>query len=72
MICKKAVKALEVNGMDVIFRDVRADPLSEAELEELIAELEDRLVDRNSNDDRALNYWLKILKQRRKFSRDPN
>lgn len=45
--------------MDVSFRDVRAEPLSEAELSGLIEEFGDRLVDRKSNDYRALNVWLK-------------
>jgi arsenate reductase-like glutaredoxin family protein len=58
-ICQKARKALEAGGKDVSFRDVRADPLSEAELDELIAEFGDRLVDRKSNDYRGLNDWLK-------------
>lgn len=58
-ICKKALKALEADGRTVIFRDVRAEPLDEGELEELIVEFGDRLVDRSSNDYRALNDWLK-------------
>ncbi len=58
-ICQKARRALEAEGMDVSFRDVRAEPLSEAELSGLIQEFGDRLVDRKSNDYRALNDWLK-------------
>ena len=58
-ICQKAQKALEAAGKDVSFRDIRAEPLSETELEELIVEFGDRLVDRSSNDYRALNDWLK-------------
>jgi arsenate reductase-like glutaredoxin family protein len=58
-ICQRARKILEAEGKDVSFRDVRADPLSEAELAELIGEFGDRLVDRKSNDYRALNEWLK-------------
>lgn len=58
-ICQKARKALEAMGQNVSFRDVRAEPLAEAELAELIAEFGDRLVDRKSNDYRALNNWLK-------------
>ena len=57
-ICQKARKAMEAEGRDVNFRDVRAEPLSEAELAELIVEFGDRLVDRTSNDYRALNDWL--------------
>ena len=58
-ICKKALRALEAEGKEVSFRDVRAEPLSKAELAELIAEFGDRLVDRNSHDYRALSDWLK-------------
>jgi arsenate reductase-like glutaredoxin family protein len=58
-ICQRARKELEAEGKDVSFRDVRADPLSEAELTELITEFGDRLVDRKSNDCRSLNDWLK-------------
>ncbi len=58
-ICQKAKKALEAAGKEVIFRDVRAEPLTESELSELIIEFGDRLVDRSTNDYRALNDWLK-------------
>ena len=57
--CNKARKALADAGKDVEFRDVRAEPLSEAELAELIVEFGDRLVDRTSNDWRGLSDWLK-------------
>jgi len=57
--CQKARKALEAAGRDVTFRDVRAEPLDEVELAELIVEFGDRLVDRTTNDYRALNDWLK-------------
>lgn len=57
--CQKARKALEADGKDITFRDVRAEPLTETELDELIAEFGDQLVDRTSNDYRALNDWLK-------------
>ena len=58
-VCQKAQKALEAEYSDIIFRDIRAEPLDEAELAVLIAEFGDRLVDRSSNDYRALNDWLK-------------
>ena len=57
---QKARKALEAAGKDVSFRDVRAEPLSEAELAVLIAEFGDLLVDRKSNDWRALSDLLKF------------
>ncbi|PWE28849.1 hypothetical protein DDZ14_18420 [Maritimibacter sp. 55A14] len=57
--CKKARRALEGAGHDVTFRDIRAEPLSEAELAELLAEFGDRLVNRNSTTWRGLNDWMK-------------
>ena len=70
-ICQKARKALEAEGKEVGFRDVRAEPLSEEELAELIAEFGDRLVDRNSNDYRALNNWLKNSEAEAQISARP-
>ena len=70
-ICHKARKALQAAGKDINFRDVRADPLSEAELTELIAEFGDRLVDRTTNDYRALNQWLKNSEAEAQISAKP-
>lgn len=57
--CKKAIKALEAADHSVTFRDVRADPLSEAEWGELIAELGTNLVNTKSTTYRGLSDWLK-------------
>lgn len=70
-ICQKARKALEAEGKDVSFRDVRAEPLSEAELDELITEFGDRLVDRTTNDYRALSDWLKNSEAEAQISAKP-
>ncbi|WOI58264.1 arsenate reductase family protein [Palleronia sp. LCG004] len=70
-VCRKAVAALESKGVDVVFRDIRAEPLSEAELSELIDEFGDRLVDRTSNDYRALNDWLKHSEAEAQISAQP-
>lgn len=58
-LCRKALKALEADGKTVSFRDVRAEPLTEAELAVLDAEFGGRLVDQTTNDYRGLNEWLK-------------
>ena len=58
-LCNRARKDLEAAGKSVTFRDIRADPLTEAELAELIAEFGDNLVDKTTNDYRSLNAWLK-------------
>ena len=55
----ESAKILELVGNKITFRDLRAEPLTEAKLEELLIELGDRLVDRTTNDYRALNTWLK-------------
>ncbi|MGJ8617890.1 MAG: arsenate reductase family protein [Sulfitobacter sp.] len=70
-VCQKARKALEAERRDVTFRDVRAEPLSEAELAELIVEFGDRLVDRTSNDYRGLNDWLKNSEAEAQISAQP-
>lgn len=69
--CQKALKALEAEGKDVSFRDVRSEPLSEEELAELVAEFGDRLVDRTTNDYRALNDWLKNSEAEAQISAKP-
>ncbi|MGC1496376.1 MAG: ArsC/Spx/MgsR family protein [Sulfitobacter sp.] len=70
-LCQKAQKALEADGKKVEFRDVRAEPLSEAELGALIIEFGDRLVDQSTNDYRALNDWLKNSEAEAQISAKP-
>lgn len=53
--CRKAKKALEAAGHTVRLHDVRATPLSDAELGEFIAAFGDRLVNRASTTWRALS-----------------
>ena len=60
--CQKEQKALEFVSNKITFRNLRAEPLAEAELEELLVELGDRFVDRTTNDYRTLKTWLKTLK----------
>ena len=68
---QKAYKALQAADKDVMFRDVRAEPLNEAELATLIAEFGDRLVDRTSNDWRGLSDWLKHSEAEDQLSAKP-
>lgn len=46
-------------GLDVAFRDVRADRLTDAEWAVLIAQFGDTLVDRKSQAFRNLNAWIR-------------
>lgn len=57
--CNKARKALAEAGHDVTFRDVRAEPMSDADWAPLIAEFGDTLVDRKSQAFRNLNAWMR-------------
>ena len=57
--CNKARKALTEAGHDVTFRDVRAEPMSDADWAPLIAEFGDTLVDRKSQAYRNLNAWMR-------------
>ncbi len=67
----ESVKTLELVGNKITFQDLRAEPLTEAELEELLIELGDRLVDRTTNDYRALNTWLKYSEVDTQISSKP-
>ena len=58
----ESAKTLELVGNKITFQDLRAEPLAEAELEELLVELGDRLADRTTNDYHTLKTWLKTLK----------
>lgn len=57
--CKTAQKALVRAGHDVTFRDVRAQPLSEAEVAVFVGEFVDRLVNKQSTTYRAFSDFLK-------------
>ena len=57
--CKKAMKALEAAGHAVTFRDVRRDPLSEAEIARLVAEFGDRLINKQSTTYRSFSDFLR-------------
>ena len=58
----ESAKTLELVDNKITLRDLRAGPLAEAELEELLVELGDCLADRTTNDYRTLKTWLKTLK----------
>lgn len=57
--CKKAMKALERAGRDVTFRDIRAEPLSPAEIAEIVGEFGEAAVNKQSTTYRGFNEFLK-------------
>lgn len=58
-VTKKALKALERAGKDVRFRDVRAEPLTEAEIDAIVAEFGDRAVNKQSTTYRGFSAFLR-------------
>ncbi|MEB8388564.1 hypothetical protein OO012_15160 [Rhodobacteraceae bacterium KMM 6894] len=70
-ICQRALKTLTEAGREFSFRDVRAEPLTESELDGLVIEFGDRLVDRKSSDYRALSDWLKASEPEAQIAAKP-
>ena len=56
---KKALKALQKAGKDVAFRDVRAQPLTSAEINAIITEFGDRAVNKQSTTYRGFSDFLR-------------
>lgn len=57
--CKKAIRTLEAAGREVTFRDIRKDPLSEAEIAVIVTEFGDRAVNRQSTSYRSFSDFLR-------------
>ena len=57
--CKKAIRALETAGHAVQFRDIRKEPLAEAEIEQLVGEFGDRLINKQSTSYRGFGEFLR-------------
>ncbi|HSF63708.1 MAG TPA: ArsC/Spx/MgsR family protein [Paracoccaceae bacterium] len=57
--CKKAMKALAAAGADPVMRDVRAEPLTEAEIAEFVTAFGDAIVNRQSTTYRSFNDFLR-------------
>jgi arsenate reductase-like glutaredoxin family protein len=57
--CKTALRALERAGHSVTFRDVRKDPMSAAEIAEIVGAFGDRAVNRQSTTYRSFSDFLR-------------
>lgn len=57
--CSRAIKTLTAAGRAVVFRDVRAEPLTEAERNMLLREFGSTLIDRNTPTFRGLSIFVK-------------
>jgi arsenate reductase-like glutaredoxin family protein len=57
--CKKALRAIQAAGREVSFRDIRATPLSPAEIDEIVTEFGDRVINKTSTTYRGFTDFLK-------------
>lgn len=57
---KAALKVLERAGKKVTFRDVRANPLTEAEISEIVTQFGDRVINKQSTTYRGFSDFLKM------------
>jgi arsenate reductase-like glutaredoxin family protein len=57
--CKKALKALQAAGHDATLHDIRATPLTDAEIAEFVGEFGDQIINRQSTTYRGASDWLK-------------
>ncbi|NTT84880.1 arsenate reductase family protein [Tabrizicola fusiformis] len=56
---KKAVKAIERAGLPVIFRDIRANPLTRDEIDAIVTEFGSRAVNKQSTTYRSFSDFLR-------------
>lgn len=69
--CKKAIKAIEAAGKTVSFRDVRATPLTEAEIDRIVQEFGDRAVNKQSTTYRGFSDFLKASEPEAQIASQP-
>ena len=69
--CKKALKALQAAGRDVSFRDIRARPLTEAEIDTIVTEFGDRAVNKQSTTYRGFSDFLKASEPEAQIAAQP-
>ena len=69
--CKKAIKALQAAGHDVTFRDVRATPLTDAEILQIVTEFGDLAINKSSTTYRSFNDFLKASEPEAQIAAQP-
>lgn len=69
--CRKTIKALTAAGREVTLRDVRQQPLSEAEIAELVTEFGARIINKTSPSYRGLSDWLKASEPEAQIAAQP-
>ncbi len=69
--CKKALKALQAAGKDATFRDIRAQPLSQAEIDTIIGEFGSKAINTQSTTYRSFSDFLKASEPEAQLAAQP-
>ena len=69
--CKKALKAFQAAGRQVTFRDIRAAPLTEAEIAEIVREFGEQVINRQSTTYRGFSDFLKMSEPEAQIAAQP-
>ena len=69
--CKKALKSLKNAGHEVTFRDVRAQPLTAAEIDQIVIEFGDRVINKQSTTYRGFSDFLKASEPEAQIASQP-
>lgn len=69
--CKKALKAIEAAGKSVTFRDIRAQPLTEAEITSIVTEFGERIINKQSTTYRGFSDFLKMSEPEAQIAAQP-
>ena len=68
---KAAIKSLQKAGKDVTFRDIRANPLSEAEIDAIITEFGERAINKQSTTYRSFSPFLREAQREAQIAAQP-
>ena len=69
--CKKALKAIQAAGLDVTFRDIRAEPLSAQEIDAIVVEFGDRAINKQSTTYRSFSDFLRMSEPEAQIASQP-
>ena len=69
--CKKALKAITGAGLDVTFRDIRAQPLTAQEIDTIVIEFGDRVINKQSTTYRAFSDFLRMSEPEAQIAAQP-
>lgn len=69
--CKRALKTLQAAGKEVTFRDIRKEPLSDAEIAEIVGEFGSKAVNTQSTTYRSFSDFLKASEPEAQIKAQP-